>query len=123
MNFGHGYTEKRRIAEYRASHPKVKKERDGHVLDAIANVLEVTTNALEETANTLNQMQGNNNVAVPNGNYNQNYNSGSYSENNYIPQVIWPAAPKEKNYIPEGWDMSNLQKVSENYYEITRWRN
>ncbi len=87
MNFGHGYTEKRRIAEYRASHPKMKKERDGHVLDAIANALEVTSNALEETANTLNQMQGNNNVAVPNGNYsgiyNQNYSSGSYSGNNY----------------------------------------
>lgn len=126
MNFGHGYTEKRRIAEYRASHPKVKKERDGHVLDAIANVLEVTNNALGETAKTLNQMQGNNNVAAPSGNYsgnyNQNYNSGNYSGSNYninIPKVIWPAAPKEKNYIPEGWDMSGCQKVSEDATTIT----
>ena len=87
MNFGHGYTEKRRIAEYRASHPKVKKERDGHVLDAIANVLEVTNNALGETTKTLNQMQGNNNVAVPNGNYSQNYNSGNYSGNNVSQQI------------------------------------
>ena len=76
MNFGHGYTERRRIAEYRASHPKVKKEHDGHVLDAIAGVLEVTSNALEETSKSLNQM---NNTSSGNT-YVGNTTSGTYSD-------------------------------------------
>lgn len=58
LKLGRGYKEKQRIAEYKASHPKVKKQRDGHGWETFGKVIEglsVGLDAATEYVCTYNQ--------------------------------------------------------------------